>query len=254
MENEPEVIRQRMQETRTDLTEKLEALEQQVRGVASSVTDSVESVKEGVEETVAAVKDTVQETVGAVKDTVSDTVESAKSLLDVRGHVERYPWAMLGGSVGVGLLAGLFLRRRTFDRLGEAAESGARRLRGGQSPQPRPAAREPATAGNGAHGAPAGGLTENLLGSVKEGLTRVRDMALAALFETVQRVVVRELPEAAEAQVKAFVEDALAKLKEAVKPHQPAVAPERERGKRKEGRRETAFHPETGRPMSPGSW
>src|SRR5437899_407531 len=98
MENEPEVIRERMQEKRTDLTTKLEALEQQVLGVASSVTDTVESVKEGVQETVDAVKETVQDTVGAVKNTVEETVSSVKETFDLRRQMQRHPWGMVGGS------------------------------------------------------------------------------------------------------------------------------------------------------------
>src|SRR5262245_2642415 len=131
MENEtdPEVIRKKMLEKRTALTEKLEALEQGVLGVASSVTNTVESVKEGVEETVEAVKDTVQDTVGAVKETVEETVETAKGLFDVPGHVERHPWAMLAGSVGVGALLGFLLRRRTVERVGRMAESVTRGFR-----------------------------------------------------------------------------------------------------------------------------
>src|SRR5947209_18377211 len=118
MENEdPEVIRRRMLENRTALTEKLEALENQVMGVASSVTDTVESVKEGVQETVEAVKDTVQETVGNVKDTFDDTVETVKGAFNLPRQVERHPWAMLGGAVAVGAVLGVLLRRRTMRRV-----------------------------------------------------------------------------------------------------------------------------------------
>jgi len=263
MENEdPEVIRRRMLEKRTDLTEKVEALEQQVRGVASSVTETVESVKEGVqetveavkgqvEETVGAVKDTVQDTVGAVKDTVQETVETAKGLFNVRRHVENYPWAMLGGSVGVGVLLGMLLRRRTMARVGEAAETVTRRFRG-PAPQPQPPAREDVYGGDGARREP--GLADNLLGPVKEGLTRVKDMALGALVGTLRELLVKELPQAAETQVKAFLDETLTKLKEAAKPKPAAETYEREEGPRGAARRETAFHPETGRPMSPGSW
>ena len=69
MENEPEVIREQMQETRTGLAEKLEALEERVMGVATAVSETVENVKEGVEGTVESVKETVSETVETVKDT-----------------------------------------------------------------------------------------------------------------------------------------------------------------------------------------
>ncbi len=253
MENEtdPEVIRNRMLENRTALTEKLEALEQQMRGVASSVTNTVESVKEGVEETVEAVKDTVQETVGTVKETVEGTVETVKETFNLRRRTERHPWAMLAGSVGAGVLLGVLLRRRTRRAFG-AAESVGRRFRRAPPPAPQPAERE---TGNGARKEP--GLADSLVGSAREGLTRIKDMALGTLFGTIQELVARELPRAVEEHVKTFVDDAMTRLKEAVKPKEnpPAEQPAaREQPRRKRDRQEAGFDPETGRPLSRGSW
>jgi len=103
MENEPELIRDQMQETRTALTEKLEALESQVSNTVQSataaVTDTVQAVKESVSETVGTVKDSVQETVSTVKETVKDA-------FDLEGHVQRHPWAAMLGSVATGYIAG----------------------------------------------------------------------------------------------------------------------------------------------------
>jgi ElaB/YqjD/DUF883 family membrane-anchored ribosome-binding protein len=107
MANEPEVIRDQMQETRTALTEKLEALESQVsntvQNATAAVTDTVAAVKESVTETVGTVKDTVQGTVSTVK-------ESVKDAFDLPGHVERHPWAAMLGSVAVGFVAGRLLQ------------------------------------------------------------------------------------------------------------------------------------------------
>jgi len=264
MENnpDPEVIRQRMTENRAALTEKLEALEQQVLGVATTVTDTVESVKEGVQGTVDAVKDTVKDTVENVKDTVEnvkesveDTVESVKDTFNLRLQVERHPWAMLGGSVAVGLLFGAFLRRRTISNVGQMAQGVVRRFRGQAQTQPpvEPARTAEPASGNGARKESAG-IADNLLAPVKEGLTRVKDLALGTLFGTLQKVLVRELPEAVEAQVKSVLDDAVAKLKGAVKPEEPPETARPSRGKKKAETQETAFHPETGRPMRPGSW
>ena len=50
MDNEPEVIRQQMEEHRTALTEKLEQLEDRVLGVATAVSETVENVKNEVAE------------------------------------------------------------------------------------------------------------------------------------------------------------------------------------------------------------
>jgi ElaB/YqjD/DUF883 family membrane-anchored ribosome-binding protein len=117
VENEPEVIRQQMQETRTSLTEKLEALEQQVTG-------TVQEAKAAVTDTVTTVKDAVTGTVDAVKDTVQDTVESVKETLDLRRQVERHPWAMLGGSVAAGFVGGCL-----FDLAAEELNYATRRRR-----------------------------------------------------------------------------------------------------------------------------
>jgi len=257
-ESDPEVIRQRMLENRTALTEKLEALEQQMLGVASSVTNTVESVKEGVQETVEAVKDSVSETVDNVKETVGDTVTSVKETFDLPLQVERRPWLMLAGSVGVGMLLGAFLRRRTVSNVGRLAGGVVRRFRGErrEGPPPQAAVVEPQD-GNGAR-KESEGVTDQLLGSVKDGLNRVKDLALGTLFATVEKVLVRELPEAVESHVKNFVEEAANKLKSnftAPPPAEPTAEPTVAAGsKKKPERQETAFHPETGRPMRPGSW
>jgi len=106
MENEPELIRDQMQETRTSLTEKLEALETQVSSTVQSataaVTDTVEAVKNTVADTVGSVKDSVQETVSTVK-------ESVKDAFDLPGHIEKHPWVAMLGSVAVGFLGGRVL-------------------------------------------------------------------------------------------------------------------------------------------------
>jgi ElaB/YqjD/DUF883 family membrane-anchored ribosome-binding protein len=226
MENEPEVIRERMQENRTALTDKLEALEQQVLGVASTVTNTVENVKEGV-----------QETVEVVKDSVKETVDTAREMFDLSRQVERHPWFMLAGSAGVGFLMAALLRRAGGERV-------SRRTR-------RAAA--PSHGGNGAHKEANAGATEGLFESVKEGLTRVRDLALGTLFGTVERIVAKELPQAAEAHVKAVVDDVLAKLRGAMQPEKSAAAPgpaPQPNAPRPDG----GFDPRTGRPLRPASW
>jgi len=113
MDDEPEVIRQQMEATRTDLTHKIEALEHQVVGTVQNTTqavsDTVESVKDAVQETVCAVKDTVSDTVGTVKETMSETASAVKEALDLRGYVEQYPWASFGAAVAAGFAGGLLL-------------------------------------------------------------------------------------------------------------------------------------------------
>jgi len=125
MDDEPEVIRQQMEATRTDMTKKIEALEQQVVGTVQqttqAVSETVESVKEAVQETVETVKDTFSGTVDSVKETMADTMSSVKEALDLRGYVQEYPWASFGAAVATGFVGGLLMegdhraRRRIAD-------------------------------------------------------------------------------------------------------------------------------------------
>jgi ElaB/YqjD/DUF883 family membrane-anchored ribosome-binding protein len=99
MADEPEVIRKQMEETRTDLTEKLETLEEEI-------VDKVENATEKVSETVEHVTETVKETVDTVKETVHETVETVKSTFDIAHQVDRHPWLMFGGAVALGYVGG----------------------------------------------------------------------------------------------------------------------------------------------------
>jgi ElaB/YqjD/DUF883 family membrane-anchored ribosome-binding protein len=104
-EQRPEEIRDQIEETRSDLTEKLEALEHKVM-------DTVAEARGAVADTVATVKQSVDSTVQAVQDTVHDTVDSMKHALDLGRQVDRHPWAMLGGSLVAGYVLGCLLRQR----------------------------------------------------------------------------------------------------------------------------------------------
>jgi ElaB/YqjD/DUF883 family membrane-anchored ribosome-binding protein len=106
MENEAELIRQQMLETRTALTEKLETLEEEV-------TAKVKGTTESVVQTVETVKDAVENTVETVSNTVEKTVETVKETFDVSRHFEEHPWLMFGGAVVVGYIGG-----RVLDNLG----------------------------------------------------------------------------------------------------------------------------------------
>ncbi len=111
MEDEsPELIEQRMQETRQSLTDKVSALEEQVVGTIQSATtvvqDTVETVKSAMHDTVNTVKDTVTESVTSVTDSVKQT-------LDVTARVRENPLVAVGSALAVGFVAGLlFFRSR----------------------------------------------------------------------------------------------------------------------------------------------
>jgi len=145
MDREQEVIHKQMEDTRSDLTNKLSALEAQVNTTVQATTDAVqsttdavtgtvESVKETVENvseklhnTVAGVTETVQETVAGgtdsvqqavegVKESVEETVKSVAETFNLKLQCERHPWIVFGGAVTVGCLGSMMLggsRRQT---------------------------------------------------------------------------------------------------------------------------------------------
>jgi ElaB/YqjD/DUF883 family membrane-anchored ribosome-binding protein len=176
MENEPEVIRGQMQDTRTGLTEKLEALEERVMGVANAVSETVENVKEGVSGTVEAVKDTVEGTVESVKETVASTVETVKDTFNLPRQFDRHPLAMFGGSIGVGFLIGMLLpsgRRRT-----EPAAPAPSRIE--EQPARFESTQTPSTGG--------------ILHVLTEGLTHLKNRALGTLVEYAKETVAKAVP------------------------------------------------------------
>lgn len=124
---DPETIRKQMEQTRSALTQKLEVLEKKV-------TDTVAEATSAVAETVTTVKDKVESTVETVKDTVESTVETVSEALNLRLQVERHPWAMVGGSMAVGFLGGLFFgpppgRQPGFEAPGHSRSRSPKALR-----------------------------------------------------------------------------------------------------------------------------
>jgi len=93
MDAESEAIRQQVEETKSQLVEKLETLEQHV-------SDTVQTAGATVNATV----ETVHETVESVTGAVQDAVKSVGNVFDVRGHVNAHPWIAVGGAAAFGFL------------------------------------------------------------------------------------------------------------------------------------------------------
>jgi ElaB/YqjD/DUF883 family membrane-anchored ribosome-binding protein len=116
MDEQPEVIQQQMEETRSALVQKLEALEGQVAETVQSASDAVQSTTTAVSDTVETVKETVenvsdkmQETMATVTDKVHQTVQSVSEAFDLRLQAERHPWLVVGGAVAVGYVGACLL-------------------------------------------------------------------------------------------------------------------------------------------------
>lgn len=94
MKETPEMIRRQMDQTKSQLADKLQSLENQVAETVQSTGSAVNSTAEAV-----------QQTFETVTDAVHDVVHSVTNALDVRRQIERHPWLVLGGAAVLGFLA-----------------------------------------------------------------------------------------------------------------------------------------------------
>jgi len=217
-----------MEDTRKDLADKVEKLEQKLVGTVETVTDTVASVKDTISDTVETVKESIQGTVKAVTGTVGDTVEtvtdsvhsavdSVKEFFNVPHQVERHPWLMMGGSVLLGYLGGRLLtpRRSRYTEeapatLVEAAyHPSAAFMHGAEAYRPpEPRREEPA--------APSEDKKEGLLSHLNERfggeLGKLKGMAIGTLLGAARDMVSQWVPETLKGDVTEMVNGFTSKL------------------------------------------
>jgi hypothetical protein len=216
-----------MEETRTSLTEKLEALESQVADTVKSATDVVSEATENVKETVETVTEGVKETVSTVAET-----------FNLQRQFERRPWAMFGGSVALGMVVGYLVTRpsrryryvsrgapppareesRTNGAAGMAASSSAP-----ETPAPAP---EP-------YRRPSEPSTFSWLG---EQLSHLKNLGVSALMGVVRDLVSRQLPEALSQRFAQEIDQMTRRM--GGEPIHGSLLPERTSGGSEEHRRE----------------
>jgi len=211
MANDPEVIRKEMTETRSALSEKLEALSQQVVGTVQDARDAVKetvgTVKDAVTDTVSTVKDQVTGTVSTVKESVGSTVDTVKETFNVEHQVVKHPWMMLGGAVALGYVGGIVLHRlsapprpayaadfpppRPSAPVAQTEEWDSTRSFGQSTASTTPrfsaAATEPAPAPK-EHGLPA------LVKGFEPEIQQLKGVAIGALFGVIRDLVQQSLP------------------------------------------------------------
>ena len=183
MEDSPEVIRQQMDQTMSQLSEKLETLEQQVSETVQSTGTAVNATVEAVQETVASVTESVQ-----------DAVHSVSNALDVRRQIERHPWLFFGGSVVAGYLAAELLmgsekKSVPMPKTAEPPNPSADYAANGNGVQRGNSAGMEDAAGN-AEGIEPSGESPSWL--------QLRDVAIGSLIGVLQNVAVRSFPPAME--------------------------------------------------------
>jgi len=204
MENDTEVIRQQMAETRNSLSEKVEAVEEMV---SSAVKETTEAVTKTVEN----VTDAVEGTVNTVKETVTGSVESVKNALDLSGYVEKYPWMVMGGGVAVGYLLG--------SMLGDSQP----RSSGGYAP-PASAYEPPAAPPSESHAWGATSAAPTSTGSAGKSwasylpdswmplIDKLKGLAIGTMSGVIGEMVMKTVPENIKNEVSQMIDDATQRL------------------------------------------
>jgi len=174
MENETEVIKHQMEETRTALSEKLEAVEDLV---ASTVKETTQAVSD----TVSAVTDTVENTVSTVAESVENVTESVKKAFDFSGYVDEHPWLVVGGSVALGYALG--------------------RLLPSPQPSPSPAYSQGATSDTSRQEASTGGGISSFLQGLEPVVDKLKGLALGTAASVIGEMLVKTLPDNIKSEV-----------------------------------------------------
>jgi len=179
-----------MEAKRASLSDKLDALENQVLETVHEATSAVSSIAKDVTEVVDNVTEDIQETVQTVKES-----------LDIGEQVRQHPWAAIGGAFAVGFAGAYFM--------GSSKKSDPRHSElyfprtNGFTPQSEPTrafvkeplietAKDKETAKESSETASA--LT-SLLGSVgSEALQQIKGLAVGTLMGVLAEVVVNAVP------------------------------------------------------------
>jgi ElaB/YqjD/DUF883 family membrane-anchored ribosome-binding protein len=240
MDNEEVEARQRLDNAKASLTEKLAVLEETVADTVEKVSDPVAETAEAVKETVVTVKDTVEQTAEAVKDTVVEGMEAVRHWMDFSGHVQKYPWMMMAAGVGTGMCLEM-----VFGGSGETE-------------------RAPATSG-GHHGrahhhnggvrkerAKSSGIS-SWFGQFEPEVNKLKSMALSALLGAVRSMVVQAVPQKMQQGVQELFETASKKLGAEPPLELPAENEQQPQGERN-GSNAKRKQSEVGRPMGSTRW
>jgi ElaB/YqjD/DUF883 family membrane-anchored ribosome-binding protein len=207
-EPEPQVIRQQMEVQRAALDEKLETLE-------NRIVATVENAREAVAETVTSVKEGFRDSVDSVKDTVETSVHAVQDTFDLPAQVERHPWAMFGGAVAVGFVAGCVLNRTgaspaatvaagPLSAAGPAPSSVSRAAPAWQHPSEKQVPSAPP--------APRESWADNLARMFAPEFQKLKSLAVGALMGVVREMVSDPLPDQMRPQAAEFFDNITTKL------------------------------------------
>jgi len=188
MAQEPDVIRQEIEDTRASLTDKIETLEYEVR-------DTVQTARATVEQTLETAKATVEQTIEGVKDTVQETVQSVKQTFDVTHQVEAHPWGMVGGSMLAGFALGWLLPGRPHREhwMVRRATEGTR-SNGQAASSPAPSSSQERWPQDLRDEASGPSLFERLTDQFSDEINKVKGLAIGAAVSALRDLAKQQLP------------------------------------------------------------
>jgi len=220
MAEEPQVIHEQMEETRTALADKLGQLTDKITGTVETVQETVDNITgtvESVEKTVERTVESVADTVESVGESAQETVHAVQEAFNIPKQFEQHPWLFFGGSVLLGFLGGKWLTspqqqrhggnvsssrvadhmadfmaqssaatsQRPADYTSQASEGWNRGMGGSES-----------TNGHGSTAAAEstswfGGLVEKFM----PDLNKLKELALGTMFATARDLVTQNMPQ-----------------------------------------------------------
>jgi ElaB/YqjD/DUF883 family membrane-anchored ribosome-binding protein len=206
VDDELEVIREKMKDTQDSLATKIEELESQIRNTVESATETVTSAVDGAKEVVSSVTEGAKEVV----DKVTETVENVKESLSIRRYVEEYPWASLGVAAAAGFIAAQLLpaTRSTSGDYEEAlppASSGSY-----YPPSPQASSYQPRSSERpSAEESKTWGAVHDVWNTA---VSTVEGLAVGTLMSAVKNLVQRSIPQQWKDEVTRMIDEATTKL------------------------------------------
>jgi len=204
MDQEPDVIRHDIEQTRESLTEKLEVLESEVKG-------TIADAKETVTGTIETAKQTVEDITSNVKETVQETVQSVKRTFDLPYQTQLHPWGMMCGSMVAGFLAGYLLpsTRRIAQwghRLAARAAAPSAAPRYEAPSRPNGQAQQPAATSEGP------GMLDRLLEQFEPEVNKVKEMAIGTVVGLLRDWITHNIPASLAPKVEELLNQTTSKL------------------------------------------
>jgi len=233
MAQEPEVIQEQMDETRSALADKLGALTEKITGTVDTVQETVQNAVsnvgqtvETVEHAIEAVASSVESTVETVGETAQAAVENVKETFNIPKQFENHPWLFFGGSVLLGFVGGKIVlnmmpeKDHDHGRSSYAANHMASFMKQAAEPTSQPVDNSPqpsrgwdssissnghetSTTQNQEGDSWFGGLIQKFL----PDLNKVKELALGTLFATARDLVTQNLPASLKSDVQNVFND-----------------------------------------------